>query len=956
MLPPQQFADSLRDRYAFERELGRGGMATVYLARDIRHDRAVALKLLHPELAATIGPNRFLQEIRLTARLQHPHLVPVLDSGEATGQLWYSMPYVEGESLRERLQREIQMPLEAALRIGREVADALEYAHQQGVIHRDIKPENIMLSGDHALVADFGVARVIGQIAGERLTETGIALGTPAYMSPEQATASGRLDGRSDVYALGCVIYEMLAGEPPFTGPTPQAVIAKRFVQPVLPLRQLRPTVPAWVDSAVATALASVPADRFPTAADFAQALAGPPDAADEVTARRHPSSRRRAISARRALSIAALLAAGLAATLYLALRKPGTWAPGTLLAAGTLRERERLLLADFGTRQVDTSLGGVMTEIFRIDLVQSPTVTLMPSGQVAEVLRRMQRPATARLDPALAREVGVREGVKAVVTGEIARAGSQFVLSAQLISAASGEVLTAHRETAPDSTALIAAVDRLSGELRARIGESLTSIGREQPLERVTTTSLAALRLYTRAVRAGDHEGEWLKAISLLDEAVAVDTGFAMAYRTLGLYALNTGQMDRAMRGYSAAVARKDRLTDRERNFTLANYYAVFKYDPRKAISAFEAVLGKYPNEREALNDLSLVYRGLYQYQQAEPLLERALAVDSLYVPAHSNLMALELQLKKLPEATAAYTRAIRLLPDVPFLWLLGIPLAGQVGDYALAEARGEEFKKRFGADPRWRASADRELANVAATRGKLADAERYLHQTMAGGPEASTLGERLADAIFLGTVIATVADDPARGLREVERGLARFPLDSLAQVERPYLTLAYVYQLAGRADQARALLREYERGANVDMLNPKELDLAWGRVFLLERRPQDALRRLREATPDPLSFGVAELGRAHDLAGQADSAITYYERYLAATEYPRAATDATELARIHRRLGELYEERGERDKARVHYASFVALWKDCDPELRPRVTEVRRRLAALGGEPGDG
>ena len=269
------FAAALADRYRVERELGRGGMATVYLARDLRHDRPVALKVLRPELAASLGPERFLQEIRIAARLQHPHILPVHDSGETAGRLWYTMPYVEGESLRQRIVREGQLPLDQAVRVAIQVLSALGYAHGHGVIHRDIKPENILLEGDEAVVADFGVARAITAAGEDRLTETGLALGTPAYMSPEQATGSRELDGRSDVYALGCVLYEMLAGGPPFTGPTPQAVIARRFIGPAPRLRSVRPRVPGRVESAVSKALSILPADRFTTAAEFAAALQG---------------------------------------------------------------------------------------------------------------------------------------------------------------------------------------------------------------------------------------------------------------------------------------------------------------------------------------------------------------------------------------------------------------------------------------------------------------------------------------------------------------------------------------------------------------------------------------------------------------------------------------------------------------------------------------------------------
>jgi TolB-like protein/tetratricopeptide (TPR) repeat protein/tRNA A-37 threonylcarbamoyl transferase component Bud32 len=261
--------------YQLERQLGRGGMATVFLAQDLKHKRPVALKVLHPELASALGPERFQREVELAARLQHPHILTVLDSGEAAGQLWFTMPFVDGESLRDRIGRERQLPVDEAVRIATETAKALDYAHRQGIIHRDIKPENILLTKDgDTLVADFGIARALtgGE---ERLTETGLAVGTPAYMSPEQAAGERQLDARTDVYALGSVLYEMLAGEPPFTGATAQAILAKRFQGEAPRMRGARPAVPAAVDEAIARALAPVAADRWASAAEFAKALGG---------------------------------------------------------------------------------------------------------------------------------------------------------------------------------------------------------------------------------------------------------------------------------------------------------------------------------------------------------------------------------------------------------------------------------------------------------------------------------------------------------------------------------------------------------------------------------------------------------------------------------------------------------------------------------------------------------
>jgi eukaryotic-like serine/threonine-protein kinase len=274
-------ADALRDRYVLERELGRGGMATVYLARDLRHDRLVALKVILPELGALLGPERFLGEIRVTAHLQHPNLLPLFDSGEAAGLLYYTMPYVEGESLRQRLLRERQLPVNEAIRMAGAIAGALDYAHRHGILHRDLKPENILLADAHPVVADFGIALAVTNAGGARVTQTGLSLGTPQYMSPEQATGDRVLDGRTDVYSLGAVLYEMLTGDPPHTGSTVQAVIAKVLTERPKSMRAVRDTIPEHVDAAVECALAKLPADRWPTAAQFASALQdGAPNAA----------------------------------------------------------------------------------------------------------------------------------------------------------------------------------------------------------------------------------------------------------------------------------------------------------------------------------------------------------------------------------------------------------------------------------------------------------------------------------------------------------------------------------------------------------------------------------------------------------------------------------------------------------------------------------------------------
>ncbi|UCG85450.1 MAG: protein kinase [Gemmatimonadota bacterium] len=281
----EKLNDALRDRYHLKQELGRGGMATVYLADDLKHGRQVAIKVIKSDLVASSAADRFLREIKVTARLKHPHILPLLDSGQAGGLPFYVMPYIEGESLKQRLKREVQLPIDDALKIAGEVADALGAAHAHGLVHRDVKPANILLEGGHALVSDFGITRAVDQAGADRLTDSGTAIGTVGYMSPEQATGESQLDGRSDLYSLGCVLYEMLAGETPYTGPSAQAVLARQLNQPVMPVSTVRDTVPEALDRVLKRVLSKVPADRYATAAEFLKAL--------ESAAREKPGKRR---------------------------------------------------------------------------------------------------------------------------------------------------------------------------------------------------------------------------------------------------------------------------------------------------------------------------------------------------------------------------------------------------------------------------------------------------------------------------------------------------------------------------------------------------------------------------------------------------------------------------------------------------------------------------------------
>jgi serine/threonine-protein kinase len=514
--PLEQLQKALADRYHIDRELGRGGMATVYLARDLRHKRPVALKVLLPELAYALGADRFLREIEVSANLSHPHVLPLHDSGEADGLLYYVMPYVEGESLRDRLQRETQLPVDEALRIGREVADALAYAHTHGVIHRDIKPENIMLAGEHALVADFGIARALGKASAERLTETGMAVGTAAYMSPEQASGASQIDQRSDIYSLGCVVYEMLAGEPPYTGPTAQAIIAKRFSDPVPQVRRLRPGVPVQVNQAITRALAPVPADRFATAADFARALEPSPGHTDEA-ALVSVGGGRRVPGAAVTLTLGILIGLGV----LFAWRRshPGAGDPSGAKVLAVLPFEN---LGD----SADAYFADGLASDLRTRLSQVAGLAVIARGSSNEYK------GTSKAQQQIARELGADYLLTATVQWEKTASGANRVrVTPELVDVRPGHAPQT-RWGQPFDAALID-VFQVQGDIAGRVLRSLNVVlgdSAKRELAVKPTQNLAAYDVFLR----GEAARSLNEAIAAYAQAVALDSTFVEAWAQL--------------------------------------------------------------------------------------------------------------------------------------------------------------------------------------------------------------------------------------------------------------------------------------------------------------------------------------------------------------------------------------------------------------------------------------
>ena len=503
MTIPATLIAALSDRYLIERELGAGGMATVYLAYDIKHDRKVAIKVLKPELAAVLGAERFLAEIKVTANLQHPNLLPLFDSGAADGFLYYVMPYVEGETLRARLERERQLPVEEVTRLVTLLANALDYAHARGVIHRDLKPDNILLQAGQPVIADFGIALAVAQAGGSRVTETGLSLGTPHYMSPEQAAGDRELDPRSDQYALGAVTYEMLSGEPPHTGPTAQSVIARLMTEKPRSLRATRSGIPVSLDLAVARALAKSPADRFPGCGAFARAMVA-------VTA---PRRTRATLLA--ATAIVVILAG---------------WALLRDDATPPSRDTEQSL----AVLPLANLSGDPADDYFGIGLAEEMTRAIAQTG--VRVIGRVSAGALQAkgLDErAIARELGVTS----LLTGTVQRAAGQVRISVTLVSADDGAVRWSERYDRPLAN-VFAVQDEIAGTVAATLLGSLNRPSPSTVRRRTETTDPEAHALFLQGQVLFNRRGapNLRQAIVLFERAAARDPRYARAQASLAM------------------------------------------------------------------------------------------------------------------------------------------------------------------------------------------------------------------------------------------------------------------------------------------------------------------------------------------------------------------------------------------------------------------------------------
>ncbi len=763
---------ALVGRYAIARELGAGGMATVYLAHDIRHDRDVALKVLRPELAAVLGADRFLQEIRISARLDHPHILTLIDSGEHDGFVWYVLPYVRGESLRARLTREKQLPIEDTVRLAAQVASALDYSHRQGVIHRDIKPENILLHEGEAVVADFGIALAVRNAGGARLTESGLSLGTPQYMSPEQATGDRELDARSDEYSLTAVVYEMLAGEPPHTGPTVQAVIAKLLTERPTRIRTVRAAVPEHIDAAIARGLAKVPADRFGSVAQFAAAL----EAAGTAQTGR---SRRRAALIGGIIGIAAIAA-------LLVKGQPWRRSPSTAALRGDAASVAVLPFENLTGNPSDGYLSDGMTE----EVI----------GQLAHVsgLKVISHTSTEALKGGhlTLRQIADTLGVRHILEGSVRHAGTRIRVTVNLIDATT-DTHVWESDYDRDLTDMFAVQE----EIARHVADSLGSvIGLHPSLGRVAHTDQpAAYAAYqTGRFLLYRRTREGLRgALQQFQLAIAADSGYAPAYAGLATVYVLWGAFNYPGIDPYDALGRALQTADHavRLDSTLAEAYAVRAYaltlawaPTKDAMADFQRALALQPNVAEVHQWYAQLLSREGRFEDGLTESERAVALDPL-APGTRDVAALEaLGARHYEMAIEAAERALVLEPglmDARQLDALGNLLLGhaercvamQLGIFAGEQAICLQAMGNHAAATRivdsLRAVVSGKTVPDSSVRLVFAARELARYAAWVGNPEESVMSLERAFAL------SPLAEDPpciASGLYDKVRNDARF------------------------------------------------------------------------------------------------------------------------------------------------------------------------------------
>jgi tetratricopeptide (TPR) repeat protein/tRNA A-37 threonylcarbamoyl transferase component Bud32 len=1001
----------LADRYSIESEVGRGGMATVFLATDLRHKRKVAIKVLHPDLAASVGSERFLREIEILARLNHPHILSLLDSGQADGLLYYVMPYVEGETLRERLTRESQLPIEDAVQITREVADALGYAHGQGVVHRDIKPANIMFLAGHAVVTDFGIAQAVTEAGGDQLTQTGLSVGTPFYMSPEQATGAESVDARSDLYSLGCVLYEMVGGEPPYTGPSSQAILSRHSQAEIPAVGIIRPQTPPQVRGVIEKALAKSPADRFRTAEHMRKALSGEVTVAAvrRLQVAASPAGKRAVIPA----VIVLFVAAAALAVLRPWARDTGQVAEESGIQPGSIAILPFITRGDFERPLDGRSLAALLRTMFG----QTDRYHPVPGAAVHEAVESCEEPGGL-----CGSRVALALDTQFYIWGQVFEIGQDSVrIDANMVDAIDGTqfapvTVTGRRDEPltlldelnrqlwitpargdPDRVAAVAGATTgvlealqhfLDGEeylAEFRTDSAWASYARATELD-----STFALAWYRRAVIEDWQDAPW-RALPSARRAVAhAERLSPRDRRALDAHlALIQGDASAAERIYRDLVAEDD--NDFEAWMQLG--YVRYAHNPRRGRSRAECVEPLHRALELAVHPLAAVYLSWCLAVAPEPVEERLAEIDSLATATGDYVAVLTSRvlgaIKKGDSVVVAaaldsmrqYGRGVgawtfvylgTVHGDVPDLAMWAEHVAG-ASDSAHLEAvvppvERHDFYVRYG-----RVAGLRFRAALEAGQGRWSAVKPVLR-------EMSTLGGRatpMPDAAELALLATLPFVDPVPvaldSLRqELEIWMAHDDLtrgtdyevtawDNRFQIYYYLLGLMSAHEGDYESALAYADTVQLQNAPN-EFESSISQDLAEGvraEVHLRAGRPDEALAALERA---PRHVHMAEARRSEFLAGgrevflraRALQELGRFEEAIgvyAATNEMLGLGPAT-LAQSHYYRGEIYEELGDTAQAIWHYEAFTELWKDADPELMVTVREVLQHVAELKGE----
>jgi tetratricopeptide (TPR) repeat protein/tRNA A-37 threonylcarbamoyl transferase component Bud32 len=950
-----QLQRALGTAYRIERELGGGGMSHVYLAEEVALGRRVVIKVLPPDMAASVSVDRFRREIQLAAQLRHPGIVPLLTAGADGDLLWYVMPYVEGESLRTRLARG-PLPIDEAVRLWRDLLEALEYAHGRGIVHRDIKPENLMLTGRRAVTLDFGVAKAVTASTGAggmTMTGVGLAIGTPAYMAPEQAAGDGNVDARADLYAAGLVLYEMLAGRGPFEARTPAEMMAAQIATVPGDIRTRRPEVSEALAATLMQCLAKTPEQRPMTAAAVLAQL-------DMVATRSGATAATPRAGRRRGVQVGAVAFVVLAGAAFAWWRTRGARedAPSANTFA-SLADSSRLQVAFLPVvaEPQDSVLARTLVSAQIKSLQGDRRILLQTPDQIASIAASVNYPATASTDSlkTLYRDLGIH----AYVVHTIARTGNGALLVAEGYATKNDSVLFRVEAPANSAADLSNATATLT---RGTLAEALHGFGkvtRPESSGRLFGTTAEAAKIYLEAQEYGVRR-DYLTVARKMRLALSIDSNFVQAWTDLAA-AVGNGTYSVAER----LEAERQAYRLRERTpLKAARVYNEALYlrdigDLEGALAAAKEGVRQFPQDLDLQNVLGSIYRQRRDFElaarQYRIIAEGELRTRQISV-GPSNLATALIQLGRVTEAESlsrhadsvvgrltVNTAAIRFLLAQAKYDVEGIAQSG--GD-RLSLATSEQMRLPGYTSLRSAMAMSGRLDSASRLEAKRRDiVQKQVYRLLGVQSIANDAWRR-----------AALLGDQAGAKAALDAGLAEWKWTDLPTLDRGYSNIIAARLATGEIAEARRLADEWERGVPKEFARVQRplIETARGEIALESGNAREALAHFRAGDVGPcVSCAFPRYARAYDAIKQSDSTIYWYEQYLA-TPTLNADVDARELPRAYRRLGELYEAKGDTKRAIQRYSDFVELWKNADPALQPLVKDVRDRIARLQRKAG--